>query len=96
MSYAIYIVASKDQGTIYIGVTNNIARRIWEHKQGVVDSYTKRYAVNRLVYVEWFDNIEAAIKREKQLKNWQRRWKISLIESDNPYWRDLYFDLCPE
>ncbi len=96
MSYAIYIVASKDQGTIYIGVTNNIARRIWEHKQGVVDSYTKRYAVNRLVYVEWFDNIEAAIKREKQLKNWQRRWKISLIESDNPHWRDLYFDLCPE
>ncbi len=95
MVYAVYIVASKDRGTTYIGVTNNITRRIWEHKQGTIDSFTKRYSVNRLVRIEWFDNIEAAFKREKQLKAWQRAWKIALIENDNPQWSDLYFDLSP-
>lgn len=95
MVYAVYIVASKDRGTTYIGVTNNITRRIWEHKQGAADSFTKRYSVNRLVRIEWFDNIETAIKREKQLKAWQRAWKIALIEEDNPHWSDLYFDLSP-
>jgi len=95
MGYAVYIVVSKNQGTTYIGVTNNIARRIWEHKQGVADSFTKRYSINKLVRVEWFDNIEAAIRREKQLKEWKRAWKIALIEKDNPHWRDMYFDLGP-
>lgn len=88
-NYCIYILASKSRGTLYIGVTNNLQRRYEEHQVGIVDSFTKRYKVKRLVYYEETNNIEAAIKREKQLKNWHRQWKINLIEANNPQWKDL-------
>ncbi len=88
--YYVYILASKRNGTLYIGMTNNIARRIWEHKQGLVEGFTKRYNVNRLVYCESFARPREAIEREKRLKKWNRAWKIHLIESANPDWKDLW------
>ena len=88
-----YILASKRNGTLYIGVTNNLARRVHEHKTGYNERFTKRYRVHRLVYYEAFDDIRNAIKREKQLKKWNRRWKIGLIQSVNPEWRDLSDEL---
>ena len=88
--YYVYILASKPNGTLYIGVTNNIARRVWEHKQGLVEGFTKKYAVHRLVYCEAFARPQEAIRREKRLKKWNRAWKIQLIESTNPEWKDLY------
>jgi putative endonuclease len=87
-----YILASHRNGTLYVGVTSNLSRRIWEHKTGVVDGFTKRYGVDTLVYAEFHTTMEQAISREKQIKNWRRAWKIMLIERDNPIWRDL----CPE
>jgi putative endonuclease len=89
----IYILASGRNGTLYIGVTNNIARRAWEHRSEVVEGFTKRYAVHRLVYVEIHSTMPDAILREKQLKKWRRAWKLRLIEQGNPQWRDLYDDL---
>ncbi len=86
----VYILASKRNGTLYIGVTNDIARRVFEHKQGLVAGFTKKYNVRILVYVECFDRIDEAIYREKQLKEWQRKWKLELIEKQNPNWNDLY------
>ena len=77
-------------GTLYIGVTDNIARRVWEHKQGLVEGLTKRYSVHTLVYCESFGRPRDAIQREKRLKKWNRAWKIQLIESTNPGWKDLY------
>jgi putative endonuclease len=91
--YYVYILASKEHGTLYIGVTNNLVRRVYEHKEGLVDGFTKRYKVHNLVYYELTDSIEDAIAREKQLKKWNRAWKIELIESMNPRWRDLYHEL---
>jgi len=88
--YWVYILASQIGGTLYVGVTNNLIRRIYEHRQGLVDGFTKRYGVHRLVYFEQFDDIEQAILREKRLKNWKRAWKIQLIEENNPNWDDLY------
>jgi putative endonuclease len=88
-SYYVYILASHKQGTLYVGVTNNLERRIWEHKTGNVKGFTSQYAVKQLVYFEETDSIEAAIAREKQLKNWKRNWKIELIEQTNPTWEDL-------
>lgn len=88
-NYFVYILASKRNGTLYIGVTNNIERRIWEHKEGLVKGFTKQYGVHRLVYVEVTNSIDDAIKREKQLKLWSRVWKIALIEKENPRWEDL-------
>ncbi|MGZ6004607.1 MAG: GIY-YIG nuclease family protein [Candidatus Saccharimonadales bacterium] len=88
-SYYVYILASKKDGVLYIGVTNNLERRVWEHKNGVEDGFTKKYMVHRLVYFEQTENIEAAIVREKKLKKWKRSWKISLIEKNNPEWNDL-------
>jgi putative endonuclease len=90
----IYILANEKRGTIYIGVTNDLVRRIYEHKHELVDGFTKQYDCKILVYYEQADTIEVAIAREKQLKNWQRHWKINLIESLNPEWRDLYDDVC--
>ncbi len=87
--YYVYILASKPNGTLYIGVTNNLARRVWEHKQGLVEGFTKRYGVHRLVYTETFERPSDAIAREKRLKKWNRAWKIRLIESVNPGWNDL-------
>jgi putative endonuclease len=90
LSYYVYILASRIGGTLYIGVTNDLIRRVAEHKLKVVKGFTKRYDVVRLVYFEVFDQIEQAIQREKRLKKWPRAWKISLIEKDNPNWNDLY------
>ena len=88
--FHVYILASRKDGTLYTGVTSNLPRRAWEHRDGVVAGFTKRYRVKRLVYVEEHTTAEAAIKREKAIKSWPRRWKIDLIEKDNPDWFDLY------
>lgn len=90
----VYIMASKKNGTLYIGVTANIIRRVYEHKQGFVEGFTKRYKVTNLVYYERFENIEQAIYREKRLKTWLRQWKLELIDKYNPEWLDLYDDIC--
>jgi putative endonuclease len=92
-TYCVYIMASRRNGTLYIGVTNDLARRVFEHKEGALPGFTKRYGVKLLVHVETTDDIRAAIQREKNLKKWPRAWKIALIERDNPDWRDLYGDL---
>ncbi len=93
-NYYVYILANKRNGTIYIGVTNNLIKRILEHKNKLYDnSFTKKYNIDKLVYYEVYDSIEEAIQREKQLKIWNRKWKIDLIENINKEWRDLYFDL---
>jgi putative endonuclease len=90
MAYHVYILASRKHGTLYIGVTNDIARRVWEHRQGHGSKFVQKYRVTHLVYVEAHEEIEHAIQREKTLKEWQRAWKIQLIEQDNPEWEDLY------
>jgi putative endonuclease len=87
---AAYILASKTNGTLYIGVTSNLPQRIWQHKNHLADGFTKKYDVTRLVYFELHLTMEGAIVREKQLKRWKREWKIELIESKNPEWIDLY------
>ena len=83
-------MASKKNGTLYIGVTNDLIRRVWQHKNDVHEGFTKQYAVHRLVYFEPTNDVTAAIIREKRLKKWNRQWKINLIEKDNPNWDDLY------
>ena len=87
---AVYILASRRNGTLYIGVTSDLVRRIWQHRTGVFDGFTKRYRLHRLVYFETHDTMYDAIRREKQLKAWNRAWKIELIERDNPMWSDLW------
>ena len=87
---AVYILASKRNGTLYIGVTSELVKRVWEHKNNIVEGFTKRYNVHRLVWYELHESMELAITREKQLKNWKRKWKLELIESNNPDWQDLY------
>ncbi|MGP5019434.1 GIY-YIG nuclease family protein [Vreelandella alkaliphila] len=89
----VYIMASGKRGTLYIGVTSNLAQRAWQHKQQSYDGFTARYAINQLVYFEQASDMETAIKREKQLKKWNRAWKIQLIENHNPHWKDLYPDI---
>jgi len=86
----VYILASRKHGTLYIGVTNDIARRVWEHRQGIGSRFVKRYGVTRLVHVEAHEEAARAIQREKTMKEWPRAWKIRLIERDNPDWIDLY------
>ncbi len=93
-TYYVYIMASRRNGTLYIGVTNDLARRVYQHKHGLIDGFTKRYDVKLLVHFEVTDDIRAAIQREKNLKKWPRGWKIALIEEANPDWRDLYADLA--
>lgn len=90
---AVYILASRRNGTLYIGVTSNLRQRIWEHKNGIAEGFTKRYGVHMLVYYELHASMVDAIIREKQLKKWNRAWKLKLIESQNPAWRDLYEDI---
>jgi putative endonuclease len=87
---AVYILASKRNGTLYIGVTSDLVKRIWEHKNNMVERFTKRYNIHRLVWYELHESMESAITREKRLKNWKRKWKLELIESRNPNWQDLY------
>jgi putative endonuclease len=89
-SYYLYILASRIGGTLYIGVTNDLVRRVAQHKSKTAEGFTKQYDVDRLVYYESFDGIEQAIHREKRLKKWPRAWKIALIEKENPNWIDLY------
>jgi putative endonuclease len=89
-TYYVYIVASCRNGTIYVGVTNDIHRRAWEHREGLIPGFTKTYGVKKLVYYESFDDIGMAIHREKRLKKWKRQWKIDLIQKDNVEWSDLY------
>ena len=89
-SYYVYILASERNGTLYIGVTNDLKRRIYEHKNILVEGFTKKYSVHSLVYYEETSDINSAIEREKQIKKWNRKWKTNLIEKDNPDWNDLY------
>ncbi len=91
--YYVYISASKRNGTLYIGVTNDLVRRVYEHKNHLVKGFTDKYNVDRLVYYDQTESIESAIIREKQLKAWYRNWKIRLIESTNPEWKDLYITI---
>jgi len=93
MIYWVYILASRKHGTLYIGVTNNLARRIHEHREGRGSSFVKRYRVTRLVHAEPHEAVEKAIQREKTMKEWPRAWKIRLIERENPEWKDLYDEL---
>ena len=86
----VYILASKRSGTLYIGVTSDLIKRVWEHKNGFVSGFTEKYNVYNLVYYELHENMESAILREKQMKKWNRSWKIRLIEEKNPEWNDLY------
>jgi putative endonuclease len=90
MSYYVYILASARNGTIYIGMSNDLVRRVWEHKEGAVEAFTRKYGVHRLVYFEPYDDVRNAQQRERTLKHWKRDWKIALIEKNNPEWRDLY------
>ncbi|MDP2719593.1 MAG: GIY-YIG nuclease family protein [Dehalococcoidia bacterium] len=91
--YVVYILASKKNGTLYIGITSYLIKRIYEHKNKLTDGFTKKYRVYNLVHYEIINDVNDAISREKQLKKWNRRWKMDLIEKDNPGWRDLYDDL---
>ncbi len=90
MKYYVYILASKRNGTLYIGITNNLIKRIFEHKSNYVEGFTKKYQVHFLVYYEEYDEINTALLREKRIKRWRRDWKIALIEKTNPIWEDLY------
>jgi putative endonuclease len=86
----VYMMSNRRDGTLYVGVTNNLARRAWEHREGIVEGFTKRYGLKRLVYAERHDDIRDAIQREKSLKRWPRAWKVRLLQVDNPTWDDLY------
>ncbi|MGD8570569.1 MAG: GIY-YIG nuclease family protein, partial [Gammaproteobacteria bacterium] len=89
----VYLLASKRNGTLYTGVTSNLVKRVWEHKNRVVEGFTKKYRVHSLVWYEVHETMESAIRREKAIKNWKRAWKMNVIEETNPQWRDLYDDL---
>ena len=90
---AVYLLASKRNGTLYTGVTSDLARRIGQHKEDLVEGFTRKYGVHVLVYYEWHQDMRSAIAREKQIKKWNRAWKLRLIERENPGWRDLSEDL---
>ena len=92
-TYYVYILASKRNGTLYIGVTNDLVRRVYEHKNDIVEGFTKKYGIHLLVYYEQYDNVESAIQRERQMKKWNRQWKIRRIKRQNPIWRDLYDEI---
>ncbi|RJP24561.1 MAG: GIY-YIG nuclease family protein [Candidatus Abyssobacteria bacterium SURF_5] len=92
LSY-VYILASKKNGTLYIGVTTDLVKRVYQHKSDAVNGFSKTYRVHDLVYFEQFEDIMAAIEREKQIKRWKRRWKVRLIEETNPQWKDLYKEI---
>ena len=92
--FCVYILASKKNGTLYVGVTSDLPKRIWEHKEGVVEGFTKKYGIKTLVYFERFDDADNAIHREKRLKKYKRKAKIRLIEKENSDWDDLYEQIC--
>jgi len=91
-TYYVYILASRRNGTLYIGVTSDLARRVWEHREGMIPGFTKKYGVKQLVYFERFGDVGLAIHREKRLKKYKREWKLNLIQRNNVEWRDLYDD----
>ncbi len=91
--YFIYILASKQNGTLYVGITNDIVRRVFQHKNNEVEGFTAKYQAHRLVWYESCSDVHGAIAREKQLKKWNRKWKLALIEESNPQWRDLYDEI---
>ena len=93
-TFYVYMLASARYGTVYLGVTSNLVKRIWEHREGVTEGFTKRYDVKHLVWFEVHTDAVSAITREKQLKKWNRAWKMKLIQRENPYWRDLYEDIA--
>lgn len=92
-TYYVYILASQRNGTLYIGVTSNLIKRVYEHKNDFVDGFTKKYSVKMLVYYEQVNDIHIAIHRETQMKKWNRKWKLELIEKENPNWKDLYEEI---
>ncbi len=92
-SFYVYILTNTRDGTLYTGVTNNLIRRVYEHKSGGIEGFTKKYKTNKLVYFEETPDVQSAITREKRIKKWRRSWKIELIEKNNPQWRDLYYDI---
>ena len=94
-TFYVYLLASNMRGTLYVGVTSDLLKRVWEHKNKVVSGFTAKYGVDRLVWFEVHETLEAAFRREKQIKSWKRTWKIQLIEKDNPDWIDLYGSLSP-
>ena len=89
----VYLLASQPYGTLYLGVTSDLKKRVWQHREKLVKGFTEQYSVNHLVWYELHDSMYSAIAREKNLKNWKRNWKIALIESENPHWQDLYLGL---
>jgi putative endonuclease len=94
MSYFVYILASRKDGAIYIGVTNDIVRRVYDHRTKAVPGFTSKYNITRLVWFEIYDDPISAISREKELKKWRRAWKVQLMEAQNPDWNDLYESIC--
>ncbi len=93
-SYFVYILASKTKGTLYVGVTNDLVRRVAEHREGGIDGFTKTHDIKRLVYYETAEDVMVAMEHEKRLKRWNREWKFRIIEEMNPTWKDLYLDIC--
>ena len=94
MMYFVYILSNKPYGSLYVGITNNLIKRVWQHKEKFVDGFTKEYHLDKLVYYECTSNVLSAIQREKQLKAWHRDWKLHLISKTNPSWKDLYAEIC--
>ncbi|MGD9728755.1 MAG: GIY-YIG nuclease family protein [Nitrospiraceae bacterium] len=92
-TFFVYLLASKRNGTLYVGVTSNLPGRVWQHRNKVVNGFTTKYRIGSLVYFEAHESAESAIRREKQIKKWKRAWKIQLIELNNPAWRDLYDEI---
>ena len=93
-NFYVYFLTSQRNGTLYVGVTNDLVRRVFEHKQGAMPGFTRAYGVNQLVYFEVYDDPRSAIQREKVIKGWPRKWKINKIEEGNPTWRDLYVEIA--
>nr|VFK12251.1 MAG: putative endonuclease [Candidatus Kentron sp. LPFa]VFK12252.1 MAG: putative endonuclease [Candidatus Kentron sp. LPFa] len=91
----VYLLANERNGTLYIGVTSDLEKRVWQHKNDVIDGFTNKYRVHRLVYFEQYSDMPSAIAREKQLKKWRRAWKLALIEKSNPDWKDLWAEMGP-
>lgn len=89
----VYLMTNRPDGTLYVGVTSDLARRAWEHREGAIDGFTKRYGLKRLVWYEAHDDIRTAIQREKSMKHWSRKWKVRLIVVRNPEWRDLFDEI---
>src|ERR1043166_7811345 len=93
--FVVYIMASAKRGTLYIGVTSNLPKRVWKHREGIIDGFTKKYGVKDLVWYEVHEDPVSAITKEKQLKKWNRAWKLELIETKNPEWNVLFEEICP-